>query len=131
LFRLCLKLASFELAGIRVNTKEAKDLVEVLRELSLSRKETANTTDTVMRSLTEELRSTQKLWRGNSSFLIKAGLALIAFPDPTITDILGSALVAAGIVQLKMKRSALHVEDVCKTFPQVIRELTTSKLREV
>jgi len=88
--------------------------------------------DTVMRNFTEELRSTQKLWRrGNNSFLIKAGLALIAFPDPTITDILGSAMVAAGIVQMKMKRSALHVEDVYKTFPKVIKELTAQKLSTV
>jgi len=124
-----LKLTSFDVVGVGVNTKEAKDLVEVLRELSLNRTETVNTIDTVMRSYTEELRSTQKLWRkGNNSFLIKAGLALIAFPDPTITDILGSALVAAGIVQLKVKRSALHVEDVYKTFPKVMKELTTQKL---
>jgi len=115
--------------GVGVNTKEAKDLVEVLRELSLNRKETVSTMDTAMHSFTEELRLTQKLWRkGNNSFLIKAGLALIAFPDPTITDILGSALVAAGIVQLKVKRSALHVEDVYKTFPKVMKELTTQKL---
>jgi len=114
---------------VRVKREEAQDFVEVLRQLSLSRKETANTVGTLMRSFTAELRSTQKLWvRGQKSFLIKAGLALIAFPDPTITDILGSALLAAGIMQLKMKRSALHVEDVYKTFPQVVKELTASKL---
>jgi len=112
-----------------VNKEEAKDLVELLNHLSTSRKETANTMNAVMHGFTKELRSTQKLWRrGNNSFLIKAGLVLIAFPDPTITDILGSAMVAAGILQLKMKRSALHVEDVYKTFPQVIKELTKSKL---
>jgi len=127
-----LKLSSFELAGARVNTEEAKDLVEILNHLGTSRKETANTINGVMCGFTKELRSTQKLWRkGNNSFLIKAGLALIAFPDPTITDILGSALVAAGIVQLKMKHSTLHLEDVYKTFPKVIKELTSSKLSVV
>jgi len=115
-----------------VNTEEAKDLVELLNRLSTSRKETANTMNAVMHGFTKELRSTQKLWRReNNSFLIRTGLALIAFPDPTITDILGSALVAAGILQLKMKSSTLHVEDVYKTFPQVIKELTTSKLSVV
>lgn len=116
----------------RVNTEEAKDLVEKLNHLGNSRKETANTINAVMHGFTKELRSTQKLWiKGNNSFLIKAGLALIALPDPTITDIIGSAMVAAGILQLKMKRSALHVEDVYKTFPQVMKELTTSKLSVV
>jgi len=115
-----------------VNTEEAKDLREILTHLSTSRKETANTINAIMHGFTKELSATQKLWRrGNNSFLIKVGLALIAFPDPTITDILGSALVAAGILQFKMKRSALHVEDVYKTFPQVIKELTTSKLSVV
>jgi len=28
-----------------------------------------------------------------------------------------------------MKHSALHVEDVYKTFPKVVKELTTTKLR--
>jgi len=112
-----------------VKKEETKDFFEALNLLCLSRKETANTIDVLMRGFTADLRSTQKLWlRGQGSFLIKAGLALIAFPDPTITDIVGSAWVAAGMVQLKMKRSALHVEDVYKTFPKVMKELTASKL---
>jgi len=112
-----------------VNTEEAKNWLELINHLSMSRKETATTIDAAMKGFRKELNSTQKLWRkGNNSFLIKAGLALIAFPDPTITDILGSALVAAGIVQLQMKRSALHIEDVYKTFPKVMKELTTHKL---
>jgi len=107
-----------------VNTKEAKDFVEVLHELSLNRRETVNAVDSVMRSFTEELRSTQKLWnRGNNTLLIKMGLALIAFPDPTISDVIGSALVAAGLIQLKMRNSALHMEDVYKTFPRIVKEL--------
>ena len=111
-----------------MNTKEAENLAETLRQLCLSRTETASTMDAVMHSYLRELRSTQKLWRKeNNSFLIKAGLALIAFPDPTITDVIGSALVAAGLIQLKMKNSTLHVEDVYKTFPTVVKELGAIK----
>jgi len=125
-----LYINKFRCAGVGVNTKEAKDLVEVLRELSLSRRETVSTMDRVMQSFTEELRSTQKLWRkGNNSFLIKAGLALIAFPDPTISDVIGSAMVTAGIIQLKMRNSTLRVEDVYKTFPRVVKELGAIKQR--
>lgn len=108
-----------------MNVEELQAFIDALHELSLSSKETAD----AIRGFSNELHSVQGLWRkGGGSRLIRIGLALIAFPDPTITDILGSALVAAGIVQLKMKRSTLHVEDVYKTFPQVIKELTTSKL---
>ena len=106
--------------------EELKALTSALQELSLSSKETA----TAIRGFSNELHYTQRLWRkGGNSKLIKIGLALIAFPDPTISDVIGCALVAAGIVQLKMKHSALHVEDVYKTFPQVVKELTTTKLR--
>jgi len=84
--------------------------------------------DTAMRGFVGELRSTQKLWKkGNNSFLIKAGLTLIAFPDPTISDVVGSALIAAGVIQLKLRNSTFHVEDVYKTFPKVVKELGAIK----
>jgi len=111
-----------------VNKKEAEDLMELFRQLGLNRRETANTVNAVMSGFVKELRSTQKLWRrGNNSFLIKAGLALIAFPDPTISDVMGSALIAAGLIQLKLRNSTLNVEDVYKTFPRVIKELSAMK----
>jgi len=84
--------------------------------------------DTTVRGIVGELRLTQKLWkRGNNSFLIKAGLALIAFPDPTISDVVGAALIAAGGIQLKLKNSTLSIEDVYKTLPKVIKELAAIK----
>jgi len=114
--------------GNEVKPKELRDLADALRESALHRTETARIMHVSMGELTRELQSTQKLWRkGCNSVLIKVGLALIAFPDPTITDIIGSALVAAGLIQTKVKRSALHIEDVYKTFPMVIKELGSVK----
>lgn len=108
--------------------KELKDLVDALSELAMRRSEASSTIRGSMRSFAGELKSTQKLWRkGGSNFLVKAGLALIAFPDPTISDIVGAGMVAAGLVQMKMKNSALHMEDVYKTFPNVIKELSSIK----
>jgi len=107
-----------------VKPKELKDLTDTLQKSTLNRAETAHIMHASMRELSRELQSTQKLWRkGNNPVLIKAGLALIAFPDPTISDIVGSALIAAGLIHMKMKNSTLHMEDVYKTFPQVIKEL--------
>ena len=111
-----------------MNTEEAENLVEVLRELSQSRKDTVNTIGSAMQGYAEELRFTQKLWKQkNGSWLIKAGLALVAFPDPTISDVVGAAMIAAGLIQLKMKNSTLYVEDVYKTFPRVVKELGSIK----
>jgi len=111
-----------------VNAKEAKDLIEMLHELSQNRKETVNTAGSAMHGYAEELRFAQKLWKQkNSSWLIKAGLILVAFPDPTITDVVGAAMIAAGLVQLKMRNSKLYVEDVYKTFPRIVKELGSIK----
>jgi len=110
--------------------KELRDWADALRETASNQAETAHILHSSIGELTRELKSTQKLWRkGGNPVLIKVGLALIAFPDPTISDIVGSAMVAAGLIQLKMKHSALHIEDVYKTFPQVIKELSSLKQR--
>lgn len=107
-----------------MKSEELKKLADALRESASNRAETAHILHSSMKGFTGELQSTQKLWRKSGNpVLIKIGLALIAFPDPTISDVVGSALVAAGLIQLKMKNSALHVEDVYKTFPQVLKEL--------
>jgi len=116
----------------QMDKEEAQNVAELLKHYCEGRKQSANEVNRAMHGFTDELRSTQKLWRqGNKSLLIKAGLALIAFPDPTISDVIGSAMVAAGLIQLKMQNSALHVDDVYKTFPGVVKELGAIKGRLV
>jgi hypothetical protein len=111
-----------------MNKKEAENIAELLKEYSQSRNQTVMTAAKAINGFSSELHSTQKLWKqGNKSILIKAGLALIAFPDPTISDVVGSAMLAAGLIQMKMRNSALHVDDVYKTFPKVVRELGAIK----
>ena len=111
-----------------MDKEKAKEVVELLKQYSQSRNQTASSASTAVHGFKNELRSTQELWkRGNKPFLIKAGLALIAFPDPTISDVVGSAMVAAGLIQMKMRNSALHVDDVYKTFPRVVKELAAIK----
>ena len=117
-----------QVAGVQMNKEEVENVAELLKQYSQSRNQTVNAAGSAVNGFTNELHSTQKLWKqGNKSFLIKAGLALIAFPDPTISDVIGSAMVAAGLIQLKMRNSALHVDDVYKTFPKVVKELGAIK----
>jgi hypothetical protein len=59
--------------------------------------------------------------------LIKIGVALILFPDPTISDIIGTAMVAAGLLHNKVKNSGLFLEDVYKTYPHLLKELRLAK----
>jgi len=106
--------------GVAMKTEESKNLVDVLRELGLSYEETAD----VMMGVAGDLRSLRVLLRrGDNSWVIKLGLALIAFPEPVISDIVGSILVSAGVLHAKMKRSALHIEDVPNTLQGVIKDL--------
>jgi len=103
---------------------EAKMMAEALNELSESYVDLAH----ALNGTAGTARATKRLWReGKRSWLIKVGLALIAFPDPTISDVVGSALVAAGVVQEGIRRRTLHVDDVYKTFQGTMKELRTAK----
>jgi hypothetical protein len=99
---------------------DAKTIASGLNDLSGSYIEVAE----AIRATNGAAHGTRKLWRdGNHSVLIKAGLVLIAFPDPTISDVVGGAMVAAGLVQEGIRRRALHVDDLPKTFRKTMREL--------
>jgi len=108
--------------GSAVEPDELRSLVDVLRELGLSYEETA----VVMKGVAKEARSLRHLWmKGDSSWLIKVGLALIAFPEPFLSDILGSMILSAGLIQKRMRQTSLGIEDVHSTFQGVIRDLQT------
>jgi hypothetical protein len=107
-----------------VKSEELKNVAVMLHELGLSYEETLG----AMRGVAKDSHFVGRLWReSNKGRLVKIGLALIAFPDPIVTDIVGTILVSAGVIQAKIKRSTLHVEDVYETFPKLIKELQISK----
>lgn len=77
----------------------------------------------------KEAKNARQLWRaGNNSKLVKLGLALIVFPEPTpLSETIGSFLVAAGFVQERIRRRELHVEDIPKNFQSLLKDLQTIK----
>jgi len=101
--------------------EELKNVVDSLCELGLSYEESLD----AMSGVAKELRSASLLWRkDDKSKLIKLGLTLIAFPEPTpISEILGAVVLSVGIIQTKMRQSTLHIEDVYNTFRGVITDL--------
>ena len=82
-----------------------------------------------MRGTIREVKAAKKLWKdGNKSKLIKLGLALIVFPEPTpISETIGSFLVAAGMVQNGIRHRAIYVDDVHKTFQKTLKEIQNTK----
>jgi len=101
---------------------ESKELAATFRELSLSYEEFG----CVLRGVVDEVKPLKHLIgepnaKAKGSWLIKAGVALIAFPDPTISDLMGAALVAAGLIKNKMKR--ITAVDVCRKFREEVGKL--------
>jgi len=107
-----------------MKNEDAKEMAKVTSELTGSYADLIN----AIKGTTREVKMTKKLWRkGNKSMLIKVGLALIAFPDPTISDIVGAALVAAGTVQAGIRRRSIYVDDIFKTFQKTLQEVRNTE----
>ena len=107
---------------VDVKKEELKTLTTALHEFGLSREEAIKIVSEAVR----ESRSVENLSKKkDTSLLIKVGLLLIAFPDPTISDIAGTLLVSAGLIQKRIKHSQLHMEDVPSTFQEMVKSLQT------
>jgi len=105
--------------------KKLKAVKDVVNELNVSYTETMDN----MKSFSEELRSARRLWKDSEKpKLIKLGLALIAFPEPSpFTEIAGATAISIGLIQSRIKNSGLHVEDVYNTFKEVLSSLGALK----
>ena len=107
--------------GFIVETKELKRMATVLQELGLSYTETLE----AINEMAKDANNAKKLWRGEQkSKLIKIALTLITFPEPTpISETVGAAVLVAGLIQNRIKKSTMHVEDVYKTFQDVNNDI--------
>ncbi|MEM3830037.1 MAG: hypothetical protein QXP36_12620 [Conexivisphaerales archaeon] len=114
------------IGGVPLKTEEAKALATALNELNDSYADFLQSLSGTVR----EVKASKKLWKnGNKPWLIKLGLALIVFPEPVLSDVLGSLLIAAGTIQEGIRRRAIHIEDIPKTFQSVMKELQASEER--
>ncbi|MEM2104773.1 MAG: hypothetical protein QW717_07805 [Candidatus Bathyarchaeia archaeon] len=107
-----------------MKTEELKTLADALKDLNESYTDFIGS----MKTTVKEAKAAKKLWRdGQKPWLIKLGVALLVFPEPAVSDILGSMLIAAGAVQEGIRRRTLHVEDIPKTFKDMMKELQTAQ----
>jgi hypothetical protein len=110
--------------------EEAKNATKALNELSESYIDVIG----AVKGTSNAAESTKKLWReGNKSRLIKIGLSLIVFPEPTpISETIGACFIAAGAVQKGIKSRAIYLEDITKTFRNTMKDvLETSQHLQV
>jgi hypothetical protein len=111
----------YQKLGFTVEQKELKRMAAVLQELGLSYTETLE----VVNEMAKDVNNAKKLWRdGHKSKLIKLAITLITFPEPTpISETMGAAVLVAGLIQNRIKKSTLHIEDVYKTFQDVNNDI--------
>ena len=108
-----------------MKTNDMKATVNALNELNESYVDLIQ----AMKGTIKEVKTTRQLWQdGKKSRLIKLGLALIVFPEPTpISGTMGTFLVAAGAVQAGIRRRSIYVEDAYKSFKDTLKEMRTIK----
>jgi hypothetical protein len=107
-----------------MKTDETKTVTTSVKELSACYADLTQ----ILKETTDCAKTMKPLWRSrNKPTLVKIGLALIAFPDPTISDIVGTALVVAGTVQAGIRRQTMYVDDICKSFQNTFRDIQNMK----
>ena len=104
---------------------DAKTAVQALRELSESYVEVGR----AVKASDMQVNQLRKLSRdAHKSRLIKIGLSLIVFPEPTpISETVGACFVAAGVIQQGIKNQSIYIEDIPKTLQQTLNEVRAFK----
>jgi hypothetical protein len=109
--------------------EQAKNATQALNELSESYIDLLG----AVKGTANAVEATKKLWReGNKSRLIKIGVSLIVFPEPTpISETIGACFIAAGAVQKGIQSRAIYLEDITKTFKNTFKDVleTSQNLR--
>ena len=104
---------------------DAKNSAQVIRELTESYVEAGR----AIEASSMQVNRLKKLSRdAHKSRLIKIGLALIVFPEPTpISETVGACFVAAGAIQQGIKNQGIYIEDIPKTLRQTLNEVKSFK----
>lgn len=104
-----------------MKSEQAKTAIKALNELNESYIDLLG----VMKGTVRGVGATKKLWReGNKSRLMKIGVTLIFFPEPTpISETVGACFIAAGAVQKGIQNRAIYLEDITKTFRSTLKDV--------
>ncbi|MGD8507010.1 MAG: hypothetical protein PVF15_10165 [Candidatus Bathyarchaeota archaeon] len=111
--------------GVLNETQQLRKTSDTLRELAEDWRMNIGILNDIARKDSTMLNSIKRLCKEeNQGNMVKIGLTLIAFPLPIVVDdALGWTLLAAGLIQRKIKNSAIYLEDINKTFPDLVEEL--------
>ncbi|MCW3980225.1 MAG: hypothetical protein NWF11_01990 [Candidatus Bathyarchaeota archaeon] len=107
------------------NIEELRRKIDLLHDYAKDWQDNIAIIGDVAKGDASTLQSIDRLCKSkNQGNLIKLGLTLIAFPLPiVIDDALGYPLLVAGLVQRRIKNSALYLEDTSSELPSLLKEL--------
>jgi hypothetical protein len=109
-------------------TKEINNLTKAVHEVTKNHLEMHADATHSIKTGANSAGSVNNLYKsGSKNFLIKAGMALIVFPEPIVSDVLGTTLLAAGAIQEGIKRQSIYLDDMPKAFKSAMKELKASK----
>jgi hypothetical protein len=112
----------------KMNAKEANGLALSVKEVAKNHLQMHSDAKQSIKKTTNSASPINKLYKsGNKNYLIKAGMALIVFPEPVISDVLGTTLLAAGAIQEGIRRQSIFLDDLPKAFKSAMRDLQASK----
>lgn len=111
-----------------METKEINNLTKAIKEVAKNHAEMHADATQSIKASASNAGSVNRLYKsGSKNFLIKAGMALIVFPEPIVSDVVGTALLAAGAIQEGIKRQSMYIDDLPKAFKSAMRDLKASK----
>jgi hypothetical protein len=115
------------MAPTDLKLKDAKEIASSFHELSKSYQEFGK----ILKQNANETKRLKPLigkpgeTRLEDSWLVKAGIALILFPDPTISDLVGYVMVTAGYLKNRTRRfTAMDVYRELQETTKTLQELT-------
>ncbi len=111
-----------------MNSKESKEIASSIMETAETHLAVRADATNSISSAANNAGSITKLYKsGNKSLLIKAGIALIAFPEPVVSDVLGTTLLAAGAIQEGIRRQSIYLDDLPKALKSAMRDLKSAR----
>jgi hypothetical protein len=111
-----------------LNSEEIKNNAKVAAKAAIEIGENRKESYKALQGTRQQAIASQKLWKsGNQSFLIKAGVTLLVFPEPFISDVVGTSLIAAGAIQQGIKRQSTYLDDLPKAFKNIMRDMKATK----
>ena len=111
-----------------LNPEEIKNNAKVASKAAVEVNENRKETYKSLQGTRTQVCGSKALWKsGNQSLLIKAGVALLVFPEPIVSDLLGTSLIAAGAIHQGIKRQSIYLDDLPKALKKTMREVKAAK----